>query len=502
MTRVIKAAVPAAAVATCAVCAGGLLLAAGPVSSAPAAALRDTVTIGNPVAGNNGFGVVTEDDAYLGSTESEGPVAVGGDLRFGAGYNVSLNTAGSFTAPGDTRPTALLVGGRVRYDQSDPSGVLKVLQNGYVKIGDMTGGHALDTDSNGASVNTHVNAAGAPYDATPRIELSTRQAAASVGPANLMDFPGLFTTYRDRAQQMATCANNVVLRDGNGDPLPDQTTVAPNSQIKISLDSGRTNVLHVTGAMLNNISTLTLLNQPTADAPLVIVVDTSAEGGDFTWHTPTMAGVGSSQTHILWDFPDATKITNPDGDEIEGTVYAPSAEFIDLDSSNIEGDVIVKSLVQGSTAAVGGSAVNAGEIHYRPFDGKVQCEDEPTPTPSPTPTKSPDGGTATPSPTPTPTPTATPTGNTSPTPSPTPTPTGSTSTPTPTPTPTGGTNTPTSPAPTHSTPTSPSPTGPALAHTGSDRRTSAVLGGIAVALVVTGAGAIALGRLRRNGRHR
>ncbi|MYW64867.1 choice-of-anchor A family protein [Streptomyces sp. SID8379] len=489
-----RTAVPAAAAATCAVCAGGLLLAAGPVSSAPAAALRDTVTVGNPVAGNNGFGVVTEEDAYLGSTESEGPVAVGGDLRFGAGYNVSLNTAGSFTAPGDTRPTALLVGGRVRYDQSDPAGVLKVLQNGYVKVGDMTGGQALNTDGNGAAVNTHLTATGAAYDSTPRIELTTRQPAASVGPANLMDFPGLFTTYRDRAQEMATCANNVVLRDGNGDPLADQTTIAPGSQIKLSLDTGRTNVLHLTGEMLNNISTLTLLNQPTAAAPLVIVVDTSAEGGDFTWHAPTMAGVGSSQTHILWDFPDATRITNPDGDQIEGTVYAPSAEFIDLDSSNIEGDVIVKSLIQGSTAAVGGNAVNAGEIHYRPFDGNVRCEDDSTPTPAPTgetptPTNSPDGATETPTPTPTPTPT----GDTSPTASPTPT--GSTSTPTPT----GSTSTPT---PTSSAPISPSPTGPALAHTGSDGRTSAILGGIAVALVATGAGAVALGRLRRNGRHR
>ncbi|MFE6894182.1 collagen-binding domain-containing protein [Streptomyces sp. NPDC057694] len=500
MTNLIRTAVPVAAAATGALCACAVL-AAAPVRSAPGAATRDTVTIGNPVAGNNGFGVITEDDAYLGSTESEGPVAVGGDLRFGAGYNVSLNTAGSYVAPGDQRPTALLVGGRVRYDQSDPAGVLKVLQNGYVKIGDMTGGQALDSDSNGAAANTHIDARGTAYDATPRIELSTREAAAKVGPADLMDFPGLFTTYRDRARQMAACAGNVILRDGNGDPLPDQSTVPPGSQIKLSLDTGRTNVLRLTGAMLDNISTLTLLNQPTAAAPLVVVVDTSAEGGDYTWHAPTMAGVGDSENHILWDFPDATRITNPDGDEIEGTVYAPSAEFVDLDASNIEGDVVVKSLVQGSTAAVGGNPANAGEMHYHPFDAVIQCDDETTPTPtpsqpgespspSPTPTRTPNNGTATPTP---PTPTPTPTGHTSPTPSPS----ESTPTPTSTPTPSGGTTTPTAPG----TPT-PTPTGPALAHTGSDRRATAVIGGIAAALVVTGAGAMALGRLRRNGRHR
>ncbi|MFJ4710874.1 collagen-binding domain-containing protein [Streptomyces sp. NPDC088785] len=496
MTNLIRTAVPVTAAATGAVCACALLVAAAPVRSAPAAAARAPVTVGNPVAGGNGFGVLTEGDAHLGSTESEGPVAVGGDLSFGAGYNVSLNAAGSFTAPGDPRPTALLVGGRVRYDRSSPAGVLKVLQNGYVKIGDMTGGQARDTDGNGAAVTTRVTAAGAGagYDTTPRIELGTRETPAQVGPADLMDFPALFTTYRERAARMAGCAGNVVLRDGNGDPLPDQAAVAPGSQIKIALNPARTNVLHLTGAMLDNISTLTLLDRPTAAAPLIVVVDTRAEGGDYTWHAPTMAGVGGSQNHILWDFPDATRITNPDGDEIEGTIYAPSAEFIDLDPANIEGDVIVRSLVQGSTAAVGGSAVNAGEMHYHPFDGTVECDDGTSPTPSRTPlggseSPTPPGGSGTPTPTPPgerPTPTPTPPRET-PTPKPTPTRTPVDVTATPTPAHTPG-------------PPAPTPTGPALAHTGSDGRGTAVIGGIAVALIVAGAGAMAYGRLRRNDR--
>ncbi|MFI5662450.1 collagen-binding domain-containing protein [Streptomyces sp. NPDC051684] len=474
--------------AGCAACTA--LSVAAAAADQPAAAVRAAVSIGNPVAGNNGFGVVTENDAYLGSTESEGPVAVGGNLSFGAGYNVSLNTAGTYTAPGDARPTALLVGGRIDYGNSSPTGVLKVLQNGYLKIGDLTGSQVRNQDQNGASVNTHVTAPSTAYDGTPRIELSTQEPATAVGPSSLMDFPGLFGTYRDRATQMASCANNVTLLDGNGNPLPDQSTIPPNSQIKVQLDPGRTNVLHLTGAMLNNISTFTLLNQPTADAPFVIVVDTTAEAGNFTWHTPTMAGVGSSQNHILWDFPDATRITNPDGDQIEGTIYAPSAELIDLDPSNIEGDVIVKSLVQGSTAATGGTPVNAGEIHYHPFDGNVDCDDaSPTPTPTDTPTPTP-----TDSPTPTPTDSPTPTPTPSPTDTPTPSPTTAPPT-TPTPTPTSP---PTSQAPLPS----PSPSGPELAHTGADRTATLVIGGIAAALMAGGAGALYWSRRpRRNGHH-
>ncbi|MCQ4210392.1 choice-of-anchor A family protein, partial [Streptomyces longispororuber] len=332
------------------------------------AGARAPAAIGNPVAGNNGFGVVTEEDATLGSTESEGPVAVGGDLRFGDGYNVALNHTGSYTAPGDAQPTSLLVGGRVDYAGSSPSGVLRVLRNSYVKIGDMTGGQVLNQDQNGAAANTHVDTTGSAYDATPRLELTTTEPAASVGQSGLMDFPALFTTYRDRSTTMDGCANNVVLRDGNGVPLPDQDSVPAGANVRITLTEGVTNVLHITGANLNNIANLTFTNPPTASTPLLIDVDTTAEGGDYTWHTPTLAGAGGAAApYMLWNFPDATTITIADGDTIEGTLYAPRADVTDLDASNIEGDVIVKSLVAGPLAADGHTDVNAGEIHYFPF---------------------------------------------------------------------------------------------------------------------------------------
>ncbi|MGW0910433.1 collagen-binding domain-containing protein [Streptomyces sp. NPDC002784] len=423
-----------------------LVAAAAPLALGGAALARDTVDIGNPVAGNNGFGVVTEGDAVLGSTESEGPVAIGGDLTFGDGYNVALHTAGSFVAPGDSVPTALLVGGKADYGASSPVGVLRVLGDGYVKVGDMTGGQALTTDANGAAVSTRVTAAGAGYDSTPRIELTARQPADSVGQSGLMDFTSLFSAYRDRADRMAACAGNVTLLDGNGDPLPDQTSIAAGSNIKIALTEGRTNVLHLTGEQLNDIGTLTLLDQPSASTPLLIVVDTSASGGDFTWHTPTMAGVsGTNAPYMLWDFPDATSLTIADGDTLEGTLYAPRAEVTDLDPANIEGDIIVKSLVAGPLTGGDSSSgpdapVNAGEIHYFPFAADLQCEDTPTPTPDPT----------TPTADPTPDPTE-PTGDPT---EPTPDPTEPTWDPTtPTPDPTDPTWDPTTPTPDPSDPT-------------------------------------------------
>ncbi|WP_419999091.1 collagen-binding domain-containing protein [Streptomyces boninensis] len=341
----------------------GLLAAGGALLALllPAAAAADVTSrapIGNPMAGNNGFSTIVRGDALLGSTEMEGPTAIGGNLRFGPGYNVALHTPGSWTAPGDSEPTALLVNGQVDLADSATSGVLRVI-SGYTKVGDTTGVSIADEDSNGASVNTRVVADGAGYDSTPRIEMTTRQPVDSVGPQpDLMDFDSIFDTYKERARAIAACPNNVDLNGG-------RITLAPD----------RTNILHITGDQLNDLSELTFLNKPTKSGPLAIVVDTTATGGTYSWDVPNMAGVsGEDAPYILWDFPDATDITIASGDSIEGTIYAPSAKLTDIDPANIEGDIAVDELVAGPMSSPTDPPVNAGEIHYFPFDAELDCQ--------------------------------------------------------------------------------------------------------------------------------
>ncbi|MEU9857959.1 collagen-binding domain-containing protein [Streptomyces sp. NPDC047974] len=338
-------------------------------------AVAATVDTGNPVSGNNGFGVVVETDALLGSTESEGPVAVGGDLSYGAGYNVSLHTPGTFTVGADAQPTALLVGGRIDYGEGSPAGVLKVLQDGYVKVGDLGGSEVVTQDGNDATVKTQVVATGQGHDSTPRIELTVEQPALSVGPhPGLMDFTGLFATYRDRADALASCAATVEVQDPG----------------RISLDDKRTNVLRLTGEELNDLSELTFLDRPTAEGPLVIDVDTTASGSVFTWDVPHTAGVsGEDAPYILWNFSDATAITIATGDSVEGTVYAPRAHVTDIDPADIEGDVVAKALTAGPLEAARAADVDAGEIHHFPFAAELSCEDGtgPTPTASPSTTE-------------------------------------------------------------------------------------------------------------------
>ncbi|TRV74261.1 choice-of-anchor A family protein [Streptomyces sp. 130] len=468
-----------------------LCLAAATAATAPAAADYS----GNPLAGDNGFGVIVQDDAVLGSTETEGSVAIGGNLTYGPGYNVALHTPGTFTAPGDDHPTALLVGGRIDHAASAPQGVLQVLNDGYVKVGDPTGSSVLDEDSNGAQVNTHIVAEGAGYDSTPRVQQTVHQPVESVtDTTGLPDLDALFADFRDRSDAIDTCATNVVLRDAEGVPLPDQTGFPAGTSAHITLTEGETNVLRLTGEQLNNLSEITFDNQPDATTPFVVDVDTTGTDGTFVWHIPTLAGVSGDQApYMLWNFPDATDITIADGDSLEGTIYAPRAHLTDLDPSNIEGSVVVRELTAGPLDA-DGTVVNAGEIHEFPFATDIDCEGtEPSPSPSPT------GATQSPTPTPTPTgatesPTPTPTDATE---SPTPTPTGATESPTPTPTGTAS-----GPHPSHSHPGPPGhggghhhrpPHGGWLADTG----TSSTLYAVAGAFALATAGIFLLGRRRR-----
>jgi choice-of-anchor A domain-containing protein len=337
----------------------------------------------NPIGGNSGFTVVVESDARLAGNKNEGTLAVGGNLTLDGNYHIANGGVGTFIVPGDAQPTALVVGGRVDFAQSSPSGRLTVLSNGYAKVGDLANASVLETDGNGASVNTRLNATG-DYETSLRIGLTARQPVSSVGSASIFDFARLFATYRERAASLARCPSTVTLRDGNGLPFPGGV-IPPGSAVRIGLTSGVTNVIQITAANLSNIAKLVFDNQPTTTSPLMIVVDTTAVGGDYVWAAPGFSGIGGPQARfVLLNFPDATTITLPAGAgaTVEGTIFAPAASLVDENSSAIEGNVIVRELTHGTAANRG------GEMHNFQFGAELDCTDPaltPTPTPTPTP---------------------------------------------------------------------------------------------------------------------
>ncbi|GAA4049792.1 collagen-binding domain-containing protein [Nonomuraea soli] len=349
----------------------GLRLLAGTSVTAALVAAPATARVPlNPVAGNRGFTAVVETDANVASNENEGTMALGGNLVLGDNYRVALQTPGPWTAPGDARPTSLLVDGRILWGATTGDGLIQVLQRSYVKIGDLTGSTVRNVDQNNAVVNTQINSGG-PYGTLPRIELTVTQPQASISAPTGMNFPALFATYRQRATQLATCSATVILRDASGAPLPSPPPIG--AQGYVHLRTGITNVLKIDAEDLSRLSELSFRDQPTADTPLLIVVDTSGVGDDYTW-TPQLAGVSGAQApYILWDFPTATRILLPagSGDTVEGTVFAPSAHLVDENSANIEGNVVVRRLTHGTTED------NGGEIHDFPFDAQLDCGREP-----------------------------------------------------------------------------------------------------------------------------
>lgn len=333
-----------------------------------------SVDPGNPVIGGRGFLVLVDDTAVLTSKAIDGALAVGGDVAIGGAFNLATQTAGTYTAPGDNVPSALVVGGKVTFEQSTQGAVLRVL-HGYAKLGRRAGTFVRDLDSNGASVSTRILPADS-YEATPRVELTVSQAPGSVGPSSPLPFGQIFADYQNRSRQLASCPNTVILRDSRDAPIT--SPIAPATNARVILEAGRTNVLNVTSTDLNNIAVLTFVKQPTASSPLLINVDTGDVEGDFGWRSPTFAGIGGEQARsILVNFPGALYLNHASGGSIEGTVFAPRAEFVDDNPSNVEGNIVAREFYMTS-----------GEVHNFPFSAKLSCL-PPAPSPSISPSASP-----------------------------------------------------------------------------------------------------------------
>ncbi|MEU2656240.1 choice-of-anchor A family protein [Streptomyces sp. NPDC007325] len=149
-------------------------------------------------------------------------------------------------------------------------------------------------------------------------------------------------------------------------------------------------------------------------------------GGERTIDT-FIAGLPGLRDRLLWNFPDATRVTFEGTAQFAGSVLVGNqASTTTITLPGMNGRFFTTGNLTHASEPGGGGGQ---EIHNYPFDGDLpSCDEDPTPTPTDT----------------TPTPTE-------------PTPTE----PTPTePTPTETTPTPTEPTPTEPTPTDPTPTDP------------------------------------------
>jgi choice-of-anchor A domain-containing protein len=366
----------------------------------------------------------------LGNQETEGSLALGGDLTLATPTNL-IHSSG-LTPPGytlpvvDGDPTRLLVGGTLdltapgslQVTSRDDVGPEQADRVGAVKFGDTAG---LELTARSGVDRLHE--AGGSVDATPWVDVNDA-AQQTLDGAHAVTFPGAASVVETRFPALVT--QGEALRTVTG---PDVATADLNGSV-VTLTPGKLNVLTVDGATLSGLAELTFAGgTPGADTPFVVNV---TDASRTAVHVPPLRGPGMPPQpaatnpnpwapYVTWNLTGAGT-TTVTGELVTGTVLAPDVDLAVDASSPVEGQIIAKSLV-----------TRGGEIHQ--YLAAASCT---TPTPTPTPT----GSTTTPAPTP-----------------PAPTPTETTTTPTPT-----GTTTSPAPVPS-STTTSPAPVAPVTSTT-------------------------------------
>jgi choice-of-anchor A domain-containing protein len=313
----------------------------------------------NPIAGNQGFQVLTEGNfTSSGSHHIHGPLAVGGGLIINSSVGeINMDATGSYVFPGDgTTTTGLLVKGGITWT----AGFLRILNNKYSHIGSSTGAISGDNGTNSA---TQVYPTATLYNNAKRIEGTIDQTPSpAVFQTVGFDFTTLFTTYRTQASTMAASANNVQLYNTSNVAISGNNVTSAQSVRVNSLITG-INYLDLTTTSLTNISELVFNDQPSASKILIITVPISA---NYTWNNVNMTGLGGSTNgpYILWNFSGATtyNLTINQASLVVGTVFAPNMNIIKTGTGDIDGNLIAK------TAQLG-----VGEIHNYQFDGNLSC---------------------------------------------------------------------------------------------------------------------------------
>ena len=312
----------------------------------------------SPTVPAKNFNVFTLGNTTLTTNESEGPIAIGGDLTITGSYQVAIHSAGNFLV--GNKPIGLLVNGKVNYQSGNS---VQVLSNAYVKIGNANGSTVWYADQNNATPPIRITP-NSNYNSSPRIELNSNAPSLGVSvnnnpvfQSNLLDFNAAFQTMKASSSSISQCTQNIQLTNPNGQSITNATLT---NQVKINLQNG-INYWNITGNQLNSVDEISFNNvKPSASKVLVINVDAS---GTFNWDVWNQGGIGFQDCpYIMYNFYNTTTLNITNGASIEGTIFAPFADIFkgSGNQSNIEGQVIANSFSH-----------SGGEVHYAIFSPSV-----------------------------------------------------------------------------------------------------------------------------------
>lgn len=299
----------------------------------------------NPAAAAAGFDVVTSGDAVLAANESEGPVAVGGNLSFDQ-YQVAIHSAGSFKIdPSDAQPTSLVVRGKFLTGSS--KGQLSA-NKGWVTVGNPAGVAAKRSNPN----QIVVNATSAKADTTPRIlGQNSAQSISSATRKSTYDFDGTFAGWKKLAGGLSRCDATFKLAGANGPTAP----WSGGDGYLYPSGSGQM-ILKLKADDLAKLTSITFRPgaEPSASRPLVINV----AGVPKNWNPPNVNGDANGfAPYILWNFGEATSVTITGGNQLVGTAFAPYGTVDQEGRGNLVGAVYAAKFIHNGGA----------EVHDRAF---------------------------------------------------------------------------------------------------------------------------------------
>lgn len=353
----------------------------------------------SPTAAAHRFNIFVKGDLVLHPNETEGPIAVGGNLITDQ-YQISFNkNHGAFFVGGQSIGLAVRGGVNLRNGQVHVNG------DNYVKIGQCAPSNDAVSnlkiwykDRNNAFANIRITKENGDWDSQPMININASvntfggMDAVNANPicenifgtgSNQIDVDGAFTKMIQRSGHLRDLADNLPIRNQNGGII-DGAALGPYSNPqkfdqnpKIIVDPNKLNVLTVTAKVWNSINNINFEGVP--EGPqlgtteeqyassgkkfgLVInIIDfptfCAENGGNNTIKFPNVGGLGDSKgSTIIYNFPDATKGLSVGGSVIFGTIFAPQADLIKRNNGNINGQIIAKSFEH-----------NGDEIHFWPF---------------------------------------------------------------------------------------------------------------------------------------
>lgn len=355
---------------------------AGATFAAPAHAATSTSVF------DSGWTVLAFGDAALGNAETEGSIAVGGDLSFTRGYPL-IHTSG-LTPSGYDIPqiggssVRLLVGGQ--FDAAASTGVSEVSSRGW-ETGDQLGEVRLGDTSN-LAINPRGNGgvwlskAGTASGAEPALHIpeTVGQSMASV------EAPGLF------AAQLGTAHSSAVSTAAAFSSCVGHTvTLQPGShggERILELQAG-TNVLNVAAGDLSSGYSIALTGVDLGAASLVVNV--TGAGAVSLPKFSAAANTSASQPnvvapYVVWNFGTSTSV-QISGEKVSGSILAPDADLELSASSPIEGQIVAQDITS-----------TGGEFHHYALRGTFECGTTPTSTSTTSaPTSAPTSATTAPS---------------------------------------------------------------------------------------------------------